>query len=371
MRRRQLEDSCIGYTDCDACLGDASGVCGWCDGVVRDTDGNAVCGEDGNGCCGGNDGFSTCDVAFRKVCPVTCDYTDWENPTCRAATTPEYLSGSNIFDNCDDMPWCTNTIYQYCDEATANCKTLYTEEDCEADPNCDVSNPAGCDSDSCKVTNYVYCDAVLGCQSTTSKDECAANPDCDENDPTATCNPTMCAAQVYYTCEADDFTCVVHTGAVPSGVVAFNNTDACKAACVDLDVSGAWRALRIDQGFQAGEWDFALGSESIVFKSQETGESFKGTYTIGAAVPGSPYKAAVFTVTLDSGEVLAGVISNDRDEDTAKGPVTKFMYIGLPLSAGFVGTFDDAMGENFQEFVLIACLDDGIQQGCDFSSASP
>ena len=49
-----------------------------------------------------------------------------------------------------------------------------------------------------------------------------------------------------------------------------------------MDVSGAWRTLRIDQGFQAGDWDFALGWESIVFKSQEAGESFKGTCTIGA-----------------------------------------------------------------------------------------
>jgi hypothetical protein len=65
-------DSCGAYGDCDTCLGDASGVCGWCDGVVTDVNGNVVCGEDGNGCCGGSDGFSYCNVAFRKTCPVVC-----------------------------------------------------------------------------------------------------------------------------------------------------------------------------------------------------------------------------------------------------------------------------------------------------------
>lgn len=65
-------DECLGYSDCDDCLADASGVCGWCDGVITDTEGNVVCGDDGNGCCGGSSGFSQCNVAFRKTCPVIC-----------------------------------------------------------------------------------------------------------------------------------------------------------------------------------------------------------------------------------------------------------------------------------------------------------
>jgi hypothetical protein len=49
------------------------------------------------------------------------------------------------------------------------------------------------------------------------------------------------------------------------------------------------------------------------------------------------------------------------------------MYIGLPPNNGGAATnsFDSAMSTTNQEFVLISCLDNGIEQGCDFSSADP
>jgi hypothetical protein len=63
---------CTSYGDCGSCLDDPSGVCGWCDGIVTDLSGNVICGQDGNGCCGGSDGFSQCNVNYRKICPVLC-----------------------------------------------------------------------------------------------------------------------------------------------------------------------------------------------------------------------------------------------------------------------------------------------------------
>ena len=54
------DDSCTVHGDCQSCLDDPTSKCGWCDGQVVDTDGNVICGDDGNGCCGGNDQFSTC-----------------------------------------------------------------------------------------------------------------------------------------------------------------------------------------------------------------------------------------------------------------------------------------------------------------------
>jgi hypothetical protein len=367
-------DSCIDYGDCDSCLDDASGVCGWCDGVVTDTDGNVVCGDDGNGCCGGNDGFSQCNVAFRKTCPVVCDWTDWENPTCREATTPEYVDPDvQKAATCDDMPWCTADVFQYCDTDASTCKTVYSEADCLAVPDgmCDPANPS-CDSTECKVTSYVWCDPVLGCQATSDEAECAANPLCDDKDPSATCDPSICLAQVFYTCDEDTFKCAPHTGPLPKPPTPyFNSTEECEAACVDEDLSGVWRALAINAGYVAGEWDFALGASTIVYKNAASGASFSGTYVIGDSITESTYKAAEIVVTLSTGEVLTGIVSNDRDEDTAIGPVTKFMYLGLPTVTGAVASFDAAMATSYQEFVMIACLDDGIQQGCDFSKASP
>lgn len=68
----QPMDACTSYGDCGSCLDDPSGVCGWCDGLVTDLSGNIICGQDGNGCCGGSDGFSQCNVNYRKICPVLC-----------------------------------------------------------------------------------------------------------------------------------------------------------------------------------------------------------------------------------------------------------------------------------------------------------
>lgn len=363
-------DECTSYGDCTSCLGDASGVCGWCDGVVTDMDGNVICGEDGNGCCGGSDGFSQCTLTYRKLCPVTCDYGETGlTPTCKEASTQEVLAG-NTYATCDDMPWCTTEIYQYCDEDEESCKTLYSKEECEAEPQCDTKNPS-CDGEVCKKISYIFCDEVLGCQSTDSKEECDANPACDSDDTSATCNPTECAASMFYTCDADKLECIPHTGPAPN-TPYFNTTKECEEACVSKDISGVWRGLEINSGYVKNEWDFSITETAMTFKSVESGEVFEATYVIGDAIEPSPYASAKLTVTMSSGEVLVGVINNDRDEQTARGPVTKFMYIGLPTVASTAAkSFDAAMATGFQEFVLIACLDDGIENGCDFSSAAP
>ena len=73
---------------------------------------------------------------------------------------------------------------------------------------------------------------------------------------------------------------------------------------------------------------------------------------------------AVVTLTL-GGASYVGLV-NVADA----GPITKFMYLGLPLAAGgAVVSFDDAMSQTSEEFVLVACLQ--TVRGCDFGSADP
>ena len=96
-----------------------------------------------------------------------CDWSDWENPLCRAATTAEFTD-PNIqkVESCDDMPWCTNQVFQYCDLDAETCKTVYSEDDCLAEPHgwCDPAKPT-CDQKECSATSFVWCDTTLGCQS--------------------------------------------------------------------------------------------------------------------------------------------------------------------------------------------------------------
>jgi len=366
--KKTFESACEAFGDCDSCLGGGA-TCGWCDGQVEDSDGNVLCGSDGNGCCGGDAEFSTCNVAFRKTCPVLCDYvynqtTDGTLPTCRAATTPEYLD-QTTYQDCDAMPWCTTEIYQYCDTDRLECKTLYSTADCEAEPECDVANPT-C-GEECKQTNYVWCDSVLGCQSTTDSSECDLNPDCDSSNPTQECDPTECVAETFYTCDAQTFTCKPGVGPAPDN--SFNTTDECATSCVDKDLSGVWRALAINSGYVGGEWDFALGATSIAWTSPD-GTYTQGTYVVGDPIAESSYAAAELAVSLPDGGVHVGVVSNDRNTQTALGPVTQFLYLALPPSAVSVSSFDAGMTDA-AEFVLVACLGNGIEVGCDFSSASP
>jgi hypothetical protein len=284
------------------------------------------------------------------------------------------------------LPLCDGHIYhQYCDTSENNCKVLYSEADCEAEPDCDPSNPV-CDSSVCKNTNYIWCDAVLGCQSTDNSTICAETDGCDPENP-GSCDPTKCLAETYYTCNADTLQCVLGTGPAPNP--SFNTSDACEAACVDSDLSGVWRALRVDDGFVADEvaplfvfffffsfffcfpphmigsiaqlpmmityilfirvvffnyflfftfffslfimmtqicvcvffffskWDFDFGVTSVTYKSQSSGETYSGTYAVGETISSSSYDAAELTITLSTGTVLQGIISNDRGDQSS------------------------------------------------------
>jgi hypothetical protein len=133
-----------------------------------------------------------------------------------------------------------------------------------------------------------------------------------------------------------------------------------------------WRGLRIDANFTADEWDFEFEEASagahVYYTSRATGEVHHGTYALGDAMTVDGFGSYAITLTLSSGEVLTGLYSVQPDK--AIGPITRFLYLGLPLAASDTATtYDDAMAPSKQEFTLIACKR-GIAH-CDFSSAAP
>ena len=110
---------------------------------------------------------------------------------------------------------------------------------------------------------------------------------------------------------------------------------------------------------------------SITFSSKSTGQTYSGTYALGERIAGDSFGAAVFDVTLDSGDVLSGLVSTSAC-NSCNGPVVKYMYMGLGDNS--TSSWDDAMGSSEQEWFLIACLDADDPNGsdlCDFSSADP
>ena len=110
---------------------------------------------------------------------------------------------------------------------------------------------------------------------------------------------------------------------------------------------------------------------TIKFSSKSTGQTYSGTYALGERIAGDSFGAAIFDVTLDSGDVLSGLVSTSDCEGCA-GPVVKYMYMGFGDDS--TTSWDDAMGSSEQEWFLMACLDADDPNGskhCDFSSADP
>ncbi|KAL1515870.1 hypothetical protein AB1Y20_002485 [Prymnesium parvum] len=366
------DDKCTVHADCDSCINDPLKVCGWCDGVITFGD-KSTCGADGKGCCGGASGFSKCDLAYRKECPVVCDWTNWTNPSCRAATSTEIKNKVQTFPDCETIaPWCKYTFGHFCnrtDPVAPQCVEV-TKEQCERTPGCDVNNP-NC-GNNCTAptppppTQLFYCDeAGGGCKGPFTNKTCAADPMCSKKNTTS-CDPTKCSATVSYVCDKDSFKCTQVAGKPPAH--SFNTSKACEETCYDNDVAGVWRGIRIDNGFVVDEWDFKfseLAGGTVTYKSKKTGTIFSGTYEIGDPASDQQFSSYTLTIKLSTGETLVGLYDNQD-----QGPITKFMYLGMPLADGDVAkSYDDAMDVKKQEFVLVACLPQVA--GCDFSPASP
>jgi hypothetical protein len=329
-------DACTVHADCTSCINDARKVCGFCDGIITFGDGS-TCGGDGKGCCGGASGFSKCNVAYRKVCPVMCDRTNWLSPQCREANPKELKDpGTLKFNECKDMEtFCK--AGRYCDRSNATnpqCKDIKSEDECKHTPGCDIHNPT-----------------------------CGA--ECTPPKPTP---PPTPPPQQYYTCDKTSFQCKQHTGKpVPP---SFNTSKECEDNCIDHSIAGVWRALRIENGFVLDEWDFKFSEvtagATVDIASKKQAKHYKGTYAVGKSLGEVESQPAFeLTVKMSTGEVLTGIFSN---KDT--GPLTKFLYVALPLKDGDkVSDYDAAMDAGHQEFVMISCLP-GID-GCDFSPASP
>lgn len=338
-----LGDNCTANRDCGSCIHDPLSTCGWCDGVITFSDGTR-CGEDGNGCCGGDSGFGHCNVTFRKECPVTCDWTNWTSPVCRPAT------GHEINDP---------KVQKFSD-----CALVKKYGACGNPPSPSPTPTPPSPS----PPSIVFCEPGVGCQGPVNKSQCLSNPHCDPDHPT--CNPTQCQQPPpYYLCDAKAAQCTSHTGTPPPGQPYYNSSDECTKLCYDNDLSGVWRGLRIDSGFVADEWDFKFSGLSqgatVTYTSKATGASYSGTYTVGAALTKQTMPSFQLKVTLSTGDVLTGLYAN-KDA----GPVTRFLYLGLPLASGATtGDYDDAMAPTNQEFVLVSCLQ--TVQGCSFTAPWP
>jgi len=369
---RATSDACQKHADCSSCIADPSSVCGWCDGVITHSDGT-TCGNDGKGCCGGATNFSKCNVAYRKECPVMCDWKNWTQPVCRHAT-PEERANPNIkkYQDCDIVSKWGACKYEqqffYCDVGRG-CQGPLSKAQCRAEPRCNVSSP-DCDRTKCKAPHFYYCDKVggRGCLGPLDEPQCNQTKGCDIKNPT--CDPNVCKVEKHYICDSTKGQCSAQAGPAPPNSTSYNTSTACDLVCSRKPIEGTWRAISISKGFVADEWDFNFGTAAsgskVTYRSKLTGDVFTGTYTIGAPIDTSVEKFGGFeiTITLKTGEVLKGLFN-----DNWTGPITKFMFLGLPIKSGDLSdnSFDHSM--ELQEFVLISCLPD--VKNCDFSSVNP
>lgn len=362
------EDTCQVHRDCGSCIHDPSHVCGWCDGIITFTD-NSTCGSDGKGCCGGSSSFSKCNVAYRKTCPVICDWTNWTQPQCRSATGKEIIDPTiHKYGNCDIVDKYKACVYEkqyfYCDDARG-CQGPLTKAECTTEKRCNVSSP-DCNRTQCKAPVQYTCNTKLG--------QCSQHPGPATNSSYNTSADCMkvCAKPVQYVCDKTRGQCTKHMG--PATNTSYNTSGACMKACSNHVLKGVWRAISINKDFVDDEWDFFFGSEDsgakVVVRSKKIGKTYHGTYKIGSFVDQSIEKFGAYEVniTLNNGpsphQVLQGVFNSQNE-----GPITRHLFLGAQKKSEdkFIKTFDSFM--DLQEFVLISCLPS--QKHCDFSSANP
>jgi len=259
---------------------------------------------------------------------------------------------------------------EFCNATELKCYTVQSANECDQTPGCDSSNIGCSNCTAPDESKYYFCDATKGCQGPLNRTQCQNTDGCDaSSDDGSSCNPTVCLAQTYYTCDTSDYTCKEHTGSFPTNKTYYNTSAECSATCIQIDVSGIWRGLQINQNFTKDEWDFEFFTNSSVnYISRLDSTMYQGTYTIGELLtqPDDSNAAYAFYLTLNDSTLLSGLIS----DGTSQGPLTKFIYLGIPRTDGDATvSFDDAMRIENQEFVLIKCLP--TLNYCDFSNTIP
>jgi hypothetical protein len=325
-----VTDPCNPNKNCSACIGDPSGLCGWCSTEVT------YSGVSTGSQCAGFDssgkplGWQCSGVFSKSECSdYGCDWSDISGPKCVKGL------GKQTSGQCSDLckppqakfscnvssKMCEPCNMHYC-TTNAQCPGSYCNKAGVGPWSCHGAVPAGCtDKASCSTScgaeeEYAICDHYAG--------TC-----------TPTANKSAPGAQTKYDCS--------HT-------------------CTPNILEGIYRAVAINSGFERGEWDFSFYSNASVHWSSPAGHvtvaSLAGSSQ--AVEHGAFAVEATVLRSDDPGMKNKKLYALFRPDGQGNDGLVKDLFLGMASAP--VGSFDAAMAKT--EFVMVGCQN-GV--GCDFS----
>jgi hypothetical protein len=330
----QTKDPCNTHGDCSSCLGDKTGLCGWCSQNVVYKDGTPGARCAGFDKTGSPLGWQCSGLFSKDQCQdFGCDWKDIKNPKCMPGT------GSQTKDDCSKA--CKAPVTQYaCDSSSKTCKECNMHY-CTTDKDCPGSycNINGVGPWSCHGAVSAGCSDKARCDSLL-KTNCSA-------------------AESTVKCDTYSGKCVPVPKGTPGATTAYECAHQCKGA----RPTGTYRAVAINSGFLRGEFDFTFYDDNTVHWRDTSGRVTVAALHSGAEAVESGAVAVDGTVTksgdsiLPVGKKFYSIMKRDENGDDGIG---KFIFHGFDTAP--VASFADAMGKT--EWIMVGCK---TKENCDFS----
>jgi len=326
-----IVDPCNPNKDCGSCVGDKSGLCGWCSQKVTYKDGTpgAQCaGFDGTG---KPLGWQCLGVFSKTDCAdYGCDFTDIKNPKCVPG------KGSLAKGDCESS--CKPPEAQYtCEDSTKTCKECDMHY-CTDDKQCPGSycNKAGAGPYSCHGA------VPEGCM---SQAKCSTG-----------CNTT----ETYAICDRYAGTCTPVAPGTPNATTKYE----CSHTCTGSRPTGTYRAVAINSNFMRGEYDFTFYDDNTMHWRSPDGKVAVAKLTAGDEAVEKDAVAVDGEVTAADDKTIIGkkVYLIMKRDDQGNDDIGKFIFNGFDFAP--VLNFDDAMAKT--EWVMLGCKKE--DKLCDFTS---
>jgi len=327
----EAADPCNPNQNCSACIGAASGLCGWCSTPVT------YSGVASKSQCAGFDSSGKplgwqCAGKFSKsdCADYGCDFTNPAAPKCMQG------AGSLTKDECGKK--CAPVVGQYsCDAATKSCKPCDMHY-CTSNKQCPKSycNKAGSGPWSCHGEVPAGCTDKAGCETG--------------------CNMT----ETYAICDPYAGTCTP----APEGTPGATTKYSCSHTCTPAMLEGVYRGVAINSGFARGEWDFSFYSNSTLHMRSPAGKVtiVKLSGSKEAVEKGAMALEGTVVSSEDpkmSGKVYA-LFKKGQQGTRSNDSIVEDLFFGLSMTP--VASFEAAMSE--MEWSMVKCK--GAH--CDFSS---
>jgi len=335
-------DPCSKHLLCGPCIGDATGLCGWCDKPVTyddNTTGTQCAGFDSTGKPLG----WVCKGVFHKdeCMDYGCDWTDIKNPKCAECSDADTCKVSK--DDCEKGCVPPPQLYS-CNEATKKCEpcaSAYCTDDSE------------CPDSYCQKSGL----GPWSCHGGTAGG-CATNSSC-----AASCGTPE--KQDYYVCDQFSGQCVNVTKGTPGADTKYS----CEHECRSAAPVGTWRGVQVSMGYEEGEFDITFYDDATVHWRTPNGEvivaKFEGL-NLTKGEDGTMPISGIITASADSKALPVGtaVYAAYKVDAAGNDGIAQLLFWAFS-SKGPIASLDEGMLE--AEFVLVGC--DVSMTDCDFSSA--